>query len=254
MGIKGVSKYEGMFYAGQIINHLKIKTGLIILDREAKIEIICECGNEKIVPILPVLKNRIISCGCKMNKSGKNHYAYNGFVGVHKSFKSGAEQRGIEFLLSVSDLENLYYKQHKRCALSGIKLKVKECSLDRIDSDLPYTVDNVQIVCKHINMMKQDFNQDYFIFLCNRISELHRRESYNSTRKKRIQHQWQYELKFDNGIVKTFTSQTLRDFVKQHNESFTGLSRKLHISLHTLIRGKVGTKTGPCQIISKNKI
>jgi len=224
------------------------------VDREAKIEVVCDCGTEKIIPILAMLAGRIISCGCQMTRSGNQHYAYNGFDGILKSFECSAIVRNLEFSISVTDIENLYHKQNKQCALTGLPLKVKDCSIDRIDSKKGYTEDNVQLVTKHINMIKQDFNQDYFIFLCNRVSELHQRESYNNTRPKRIQHQWQYELEFDNGIVKIFTSQTLRDFIKQHNESFTGLSRKSHISLHTLIRGKVGTKTGPCRIISKKKI
>jgi hypothetical protein len=253
MGIKGKSKYQGKFTSGQRFGKLSIKSGNIILETEAKIEVMCDCGTEKIIPVLPMLKGRIISCGCEMNKSEQEHYAYNGFIGVHKAFQRGAISRNLEFSLSVADIENLYNKQNKMCALSGLPLKIKECSIDRIDSQRGYTTDNVQLVSKHINIMKQNFNQDYFIFLCNRISALHTSKSYHSPRPKKISHQWKYELLFDDGTTKTLTSEELRQFVNQNN-SVTNMSRKSHISLHTLIRGKIGTRTGPCQIISKAKI
>lgn len=253
MGIKGKSKYDGKFSVGQRFGKLSIKTGYVILDREAKIEVVCDCGTEKIIPILAMLAGRIISCGCQMNKSGNQHYAYNGFDGVLKSFERGAIARNLEFSISVTDIENLYHKQNKQCALTGLPLNVKDCSIDRIDSNKGYTEDNVQLVIKHINVMKQNFSQEYFVFLCNRVSSLHTVTSYTSSRPKMLAHQWKYELLFDDGTTKTLTSQQLREFVAKHNERTT-MSRKSHISLHTLIRGKVGTRTGPCQIISKAKI
>ena len=44
-------------------------------------------------------------------------------------------------------------------------------SLDRIDSNLGYVKGNVQWVHKHINVMKNIFNQDMFIFLCNQVTK-----------------------------------------------------------------------------------
>jgi hypothetical protein len=39
-------------------------------------------------------------------------------------------------------------------------------SLDRIDSFKPYTDDNIQWVHKHINAMKLNHSEEYFIELC----------------------------------------------------------------------------------------
>jgi phosphoglycerate-specific signal transduction histidine kinase len=42
-------------------------------------------------------------------------------------------------------------------------------SLDRIDSKLPYTYNNIQWIHKDINRMKNAYRQDYFIQLCGMV-------------------------------------------------------------------------------------
>lgn len=44
-------------------------------------------------------------------------------------------------------------------------------SLDRIDSTKGYTLDNIQWVHKHINVMKMDLDQEYFIKLCKLVTK-----------------------------------------------------------------------------------
>mgnify|MGYP007044016634 CR=1 FL=1 len=51
------------------------------------------------------------------------------------------------------------------------KLGINTASLDRIDSSKGYIEGNVQWVHKDINWMKQDFNEEYFIFLCSEITK-----------------------------------------------------------------------------------
>lgn len=74
---------------------------------------------------------------------------------------------------------NLFIIQNRKCALSGLELsfpKTSEdqsytASIDRIDSALGYVEGNVQWVHKDINMMKNKYNQEYFIQMCKLISE-----------------------------------------------------------------------------------
>ena len=74
---------------------------------------------------------------------------------------------------------DLFIKQNRKCALSGIELtfplknndKSYNASLDRIDSSLGYIEGNVQWVDKTINIMKNKFNQTYFIELCKKVAE-----------------------------------------------------------------------------------
>ena len=45
-----------------------------------------------------------------------------------------------------------------------------EASLDRIDNDGNYTIDNIQWVHKDVNFMKRTYNQEYFIDMCSKIA------------------------------------------------------------------------------------
>jgi hypothetical protein len=70
---------------------------------------------------------------------------------------------------------DLFLKQDKKCALSGISLEISgtgkynTASIDRIDSSKGYEPDNVQWVHKDINFMKGILSQEYFIDLCRKI-------------------------------------------------------------------------------------
>ena len=77
---------------------------------------------------------------------------------------------------------DLWVKQGKKCALSGIpidfensspNIKNYRCSasLDRIDSEKGYIVGNIQLLYKDINRMKSDFNEEYFIQMCKLIAK-----------------------------------------------------------------------------------
>jgi hypothetical protein len=92
------------------------------------------------------------------------------------STKKG-RSRGKEFLLDIDFLKKLYHKQNGLCAISGIPMttfvghgrQIYNISIDRIDSNLGYTKDNVQLVCAHINMMKADLDTKVLLSICNKI-------------------------------------------------------------------------------------
>lgn len=120
-----------------------------------------------------------------MHKLGRNSSLWKGYEQISGSFmyllKDGAKRRNHKFDLTAEQLWNLYIKQNKRCALSGLTLYFAEsrykdrqkqtASLDRIDSSKGYTIDNVQWVHKIINMMKQDYSNEYFIKMCTKVNE-----------------------------------------------------------------------------------
>ena len=101
-------------------------------------------------------------------------------------YKSSAKHRNIEFSITVDDIWDLYIKQNKKCALSGIDIHFPidsyefelhnwTCSIDRIDSGGNYTIDNIQLVHKDINRIKQHYSQDYFIEMCTKIADNNRK-------------------------------------------------------------------------------
>ena len=64
-------------------------------------------------------------------------------------------------------------RQEKQCALTGRDLYFYErgnsrgnASLDRIDSKLGYIQGNVQWVLNDVNIMKNKYDEDYFLSIC----------------------------------------------------------------------------------------
>jgi len=97
-----------------------------------------------------------------------------------------AKQRNLIVELSIQDAWNLFLKQNKRCALTGVLLDMTSraqlydhdniASLDRIDSLKGYTLNNVQWVHKKINLIKWNLSQDEFINWCNKVSNYQKKE------------------------------------------------------------------------------
>ena len=86
-----------------------------------------------------------------------------------------------EFTITIEYAWELYLKQGRKCALSGMDIGFLEregsrgrrcsASLDRIDSAKGYVEGNVQWVHKHVNIMKNKYPLDYFLKLCHLIAQ-----------------------------------------------------------------------------------
>ena len=83
--------------------------------------------------------------------------------------------RGLEFKIDIQFGWDLFLRQEKKCALSGLPLTFSRhgqtASLDRIDSTIGYLPENVQWTHKAVNQMKMDLPEKDFINLCRTISE-----------------------------------------------------------------------------------
>lgn len=155
----------------------------------------CDCSKKKKCRLDSLKSGRYISCGCHAKNRYEMTCANNkGFKGVgelratqYLEIKSGAKYRGIEFNLSKEYLWDLYLKQERKCALTGVEIRFGRvyhrhettASLDRIDSNIGYIEGNVQWVLKDINMIKGPYDNEYFIKLCNHVAKIHPREISN---------------------------------------------------------------------------
>lgn len=113
------------------------------------------------------------TCQYEENKIKKSNW--NGLIrrANHKFYK---------FDISMDYAWKLFLKQGKKCAISGIDLHFPKntytfqkyndgnISLDRIDSQKGYLKDNVQWVYKKVNIMKLDYEINYFLELCKKIN------------------------------------------------------------------------------------
>lgn len=148
----------------------------------------CECGNIANVLLTHLRQGNTTSCGCDRS-IGPSHsqwtgigemsgdYWYNHIVRSANGDKG--RRKPIELSISKEYAWDLFIKQNRKCALSGVELNFPKrngdrgynVSMDRIDSSLGYTQGNVQWVHKDINFIKRTYNQDHFIKMCKLVTE-----------------------------------------------------------------------------------
>jgi hypothetical protein len=91
------------------------------------------------------------------------------------SQKANARKRPNSEKMTESMLKEVYKVQDKCCAISGLPFDMKKSlyrpSLDRIDSSLGYTKNNIQLVLFMVNKMKLDLDQFEFMNMCYNISD-----------------------------------------------------------------------------------
>lgn len=113
------------------------------------------------------------------NKSNKISGNYWG------SIKKNALKRKIIFNLTIKEAWEKFKEQSGRCAYTNMRLthtrylyrknkrnfyKKGSASLDRINSNKPYDVKNIQWVHKHVNNMKSTYTEKYFLKMCEKIT------------------------------------------------------------------------------------
>lgn len=159
----------------------------------------CICDKKLVKHILlsSIVAGKIQSCGCirdekvrdriiLMNKTDESSIRshkrfFQGYEEIHKSYicelKHGATFRNLQFDISIEFLWSLFMNQKRKCKLTGLHISFPKllkdeqtASVDRINSKIGYIESNIQWVHKHINSMKQDFDQQYFINTCKLIT------------------------------------------------------------------------------------
>lgn len=143
----------------------------------------CDCGNQKILMRKLLVKGDTKSCGCDWIKSNKKHHSWKGYEDIPLDFFTNiirsAKTRNYEFDITIEDLWQLFLKQNKKCALSGLDLNfsitrkdktLQTASVDRIHRGLGYVKGNIQWVHKRINLMKNILSDKDFIFFCQMVS------------------------------------------------------------------------------------
>ena len=144
---------------------------------------LCNCSCGRTVEVLGkyLTSGDTKSCGCYSKGNAHNRDAV---ADITKSFwtpiQRQAERRGIPFEITREQVWNIFEKQKRRCALSGVELRfstnirdqrgTQTASLDRIDNTRGYISGNVQWVHKYVNIMKNVMTQEDFLTWCRRIA------------------------------------------------------------------------------------
>lgn len=163
------------------------KIGMLTVISKKGSEIVCrcDCGNTyRPVSVSSLLRLKNPSCGCTWNwRKGKNNVRWCGYKDLPNKYwyriQAGAKFRGIPFRLTRKQIWDLFVRQDRKCIFSGEPLRFLNtkgevditASLDRIDSNKGYTIDNVQWVHKEVQFMKQALADDRFINWCCLIAQ-----------------------------------------------------------------------------------
>lgn len=142
----------------------------------------CDCGNEIEEQGARLRRGVKTHCGCQKSDLYKNKNIKETDlipVSYWNRVKKNAETRNFEFKISIEDIHNKYIEQNGICALSGVEMfppknlhnkNPNKASLDRIDSTLGYTKDNIQWITSTINIIKSDLKENDFVEICRRVT------------------------------------------------------------------------------------
>jgi hypothetical protein len=94
---------------------------------------------------------------------------------LYGNAKQGADKRGLEFSLTKKDIMQLCIESKGKCALSGLPLSSEyndpmKASIDRIDSDIGYTRENVHLVGTMVNIAKNKYSVELFVEMCKGVA------------------------------------------------------------------------------------
>jgi hypothetical protein len=181
---KGLGHHNSKDITGQKFSSLSV---ISLADSRSsdggmKYNCLCGCGNNCVVARACLISGMTKSCGCHRRVRGQNNKGYLGYKDLGQQYWGnllrGAKARNIYFCVEKEQAYELFIKQEKKCALTGVPLNFKSCStskdgtasLDRKDSKKGYTIDNVQWIHKIVNKMKNNLPEREFLDWCELIS------------------------------------------------------------------------------------
>lgn len=152
----------------------------------------CDCGNV-CVRRLHVIKTQKYCTKCKPKLKNSAHHSWMGCGDISHdlftTYKHSANAKNFEFDVSIEYLWDLFLKQNRKCAFTGELLYFNDtyrrksnrtASLDRIDSNLGYIVNNLQWVHRDVNKLKKNFDDARFIQICLNISNHINKQTFNN--------------------------------------------------------------------------
>lgn len=133
-------------------------------------EVICECGNKKIINGSLMKSGNTKSCGCygkQIRKSKRISDNHSEITAIILGYKRHAKDRNLEWNLSRDFVENLIKQQCFYCDSPPTNIKktknsigngLKYSGIDRINSNYNYDENNVVPCCKICNVAKRDMS------------------------------------------------------------------------------------------------
>lgn len=131
---------------------------------------ICDCGIEKIIQRSLIISGNTKSCGC-LSKERKAATKLPNNKAEINSIILGYKRQKLGYNITYSDFAKLISLPCFYCGIENSNLKkTKNCpegfaynGLDRIDSNLGYTIENVVPCCFKCNYAKRNYTKEEFL-------------------------------------------------------------------------------------------
>ena len=136
-----------------------------------------QCDTIKLLSDFP--KYRLSCCyDCEVKRTAKRVGENDIDRYFETKIKQSIKRPNIKNTITVEDLHRVYAKQSGKCFYSNRIMEFRtnhpnSLSIDRIDSSKGYHFDNIVMCCSVVNYMKQEYNVDDFLLLCNQIADTH---------------------------------------------------------------------------------
>lgn len=154
-----IDKYHNII--GKRFGRLKILDNLGIKNNRTRLLCLCNCGKVFETYAISVKRGLTKSCGC----SKKPYYTeLHSIKRAYKYIKKYAINRGKTFSLTLKQYEKICFKNCIYCDAKPSNLYTKSntlykfIGLDRVDSSIGYTKNNVVPCCIICNRMKNNLN------------------------------------------------------------------------------------------------
>ena len=154
---------------GQKFGRLTV-SGVAKFTNKSMFDCLCDCGKYIVVAGSYLLSGHTKSCGCLRTYRLKKGEA--GLSILYKfRYKARAKRKGLDFNISLDDFKVMTKMRCHYCGVEPstvIRSKSEHSEyvyngLDRVDSSLGYTLDNVVPCCVACNRMKLDYSRDEFM-------------------------------------------------------------------------------------------
>ena len=122
---------------------------------------------------------------CRQCVQDNNRRVYSGtyqqyLMRLGYSLKYARKKEGVEWAIDSEDLADLWQLQKGRCAITNVIMthhrdgngnKAFNASIDRVNPEVGYVKENVQLVCYAVNILKGSLTPDEFFFWIKSIYE-----------------------------------------------------------------------------------
>lgn len=172
---------------GQKFGKLTVQSfSCLNINSASKWNCICECGGIKEILGYSLTRGHSKSCGCLIGIKGEASSHWKGYGDISSSYfniiKKRAESKNFSININIEYIWDLFLKQNKKCAISGIELNFQSktsefdgtASLDRIHSNKGYIVGNCQWVHKDVNYLKNNMSDKQLVDWCCKIADYQR--------------------------------------------------------------------------------